>query len=279
MRAVKLRRASCASIARTAARGARVRRAMEGTSFVTLERRVRARNRGSRRCVGGNSHAKSDVSHVANGHPSGRIELGRAGCERRRERAGGAARGRGDANNHLASIRPRARRGERTARSRGGARTARSISLVGWTDLVYFSWVADRQMQKRGERSVFERVGLRAASGNGSDELACDVCQVNPVYVMCHEDRAFLCRTCDVSIHSANGSAAKHQRFLFTNTRVELQALGAGEEVGRRTSPTDSAADHMVPQFEQEEVGRKVRFFRHGRRTLPRVQIYKEHQN
>jgi len=116
-------------------------------------------------------------------------------------------------------------------------------------------------MQKRGERSVVERVGLRAASGNGSDELACDVCQVNPVYVMCHEDRAFLCRTCDVSIHSANGSAAKHQRFLFTNTRVELQALGAGEEVGRRTSPTDSAADHMVPQFEQEEVGRKVRFF------------------
>jgi len=111
MRAVKLRRASCASTARTAARGARVRRAMEGTSFVTLERRVCARNRGSRRCVGGNSHAKSDVSHVANGHPSGRIELGRAGCERRRERAGGAARGRGDANNHLASIRPRARRG------------------------------------------------------------------------------------------------------------------------------------------------------------------------
>ena len=129
------------------------------------------------------------------------------------------------------------------------------------------------------QRSIVERVGLRAASGYGGDELACDVCQMNPVYVMCYEDRAFLCRSCDVNIHSANGSAAKHQRFLFTNTRVELESLGAGEEVGRRTSPTDSAADHMVPQFEQEEVGRKVRFFSRRTANLPRMHMFKEHQN
>ena len=144
----------------------------------------------------------------------------------------------------------------------------------GKTD--HFSWVANRQMQ---QRSIVERVGLRAASGNGGDELACDVCQMNPVYVMCYEDRAFLCRSCDVNIHSANGSAAKHQRFLFTNTRVELESLGAGEEVGRRTSPTDSAADHMVPQFEQEEVGRKVRFFSRRTANLPQMHMFKEHQN
>ena len=71
----------------------------------------------------------------------------------------------------------------------------------GKTD--HFSWVANRQTQ---QLSIVERVGLRAASGNGGDELACDVCQMNPVYVMCYEDRAFLCRSCDVNIHSANGS-------------------------------------------------------------------------
>ena len=81
--------------------------------------------------------------------------------------------------------------------------------------------------------------------------------------------------------HSLSGRlrAAKHQRFLFTNTRVELESLGAGEEVGRRTSPTDSAADHMVPQFEQEEVGRKVRFFSRRTANLPQMHTFKEHQN
>ena len=220
---------------------------------------------------GENSHAESDVSSVANGHPYEGIERGRGGAS---DDASVQGTRRGvEAMRIIVSRRSaRALGAEGERRGRDAAHVTRAVGFrsVGWTtDLVYFSWVANRQMQKRGERSVVERVGLRATSGNGSDELACDVCQVNPVYVMCHEDRAFLCRTCDVSIHSANGSAAKHQRFLFTNTRVELQALGAGEEVGRRTSPTDSAADHMVPQFEQEEVGRKVRFFRHGRRNTP----------
>lgn len=102
-------------------------------------------------------------------------------------------------------------------------------------------------------------MALRTPKGNAGDELACDVCQMNPVYVVCHEDRAFLCRICDVSIHQANATAKAHQRFLFTNTRVELEAMGAGEELGARVSPSDSAAEHLVPEFEQEEVGRKVR--------------------
>jgi hypothetical protein len=85
---------------------------------------------------------------------------------------------------------------------------------------------------------------------------------MNPVYVVCHEDRAFLCRICDVSIHQANASAKAHQRFLFANTRVELEAMGAGEELGARVSPSDSAAEHLVPEFEQEEVGRKRKYNR-----------------
>lgn len=77
---------------------------------------------------GENSDAESDVSSVANGHPAKGIEWG---CERRRERAGGAARGRGDANNRLASIRPRARCGGRTARSRRGARDGARSDFSG----------------------------------------------------------------------------------------------------------------------------------------------------
>ena len=56
--------------------------------------------------------------------------------------------------------------------------------------------------------------------------------QVNPVYVVCHEDRAFLCRSCDISIHSANDHVAKHQRFLMTGITVELDAVGATAKEG-----------------------------------------------
>lgn len=111
-----------------------------------------------------------------------------------------------------------------------------------------------------------QRVGLRPAGGR--DELSCDVCQVNPVYVICHEDRAFLCRVCDVSIHEANSSSKRHQRFLFANTRVDLEAMGAGEDAGTRMSPSDSAAEHTVPQFEQEEVGRKRKYQRQQKSSL-----------
>lgn len=62
-----------------------------------------------------------------------------------------------------------------------------------------------------------------------SDEpvAKCDICQENPVYAVCHEDRAFLCRSCDVAIHSANPHAAKHTRFLMTNARVALHPVSA----------------------------------------------------
>jgi hypothetical protein len=53
--------------------------------------------------------------------------------------------------------------------------------------------------------------------------------QVNPVYTICHEDRAFLCRGCDVSLHSANEAVKKHRRFLYTGVTVALAPLGEKE--------------------------------------------------
>ncbi|KAJ7285442.1 hypothetical protein O6H91_Y333900 [Diphasiastrum complanatum] len=40
------------------------------------------------------------------------------------------------------------------------------------------------------------------------------------------EDRALLCRNCDVSIHTINTISSNHQRFLVTGARVALSALG-----------------------------------------------------
>ncbi|MQM06655.1 hypothetical protein Taro_039484 [Colocasia esculenta] len=40
-------------------------------------------------------------------------------------------------------------------------------------------------------------------------------------YFFCLEDRALLCRKCDISIHSMNSFVSAHQRFLLTGVRVE----------------------------------------------------------
>lgn len=42
-------------------------------------------------------------------------------------------------------------------------------------------------------------------------------------YFFCLEDRALLCRNCDVSVHTASPYVSSHQRFLITGVRVALQ--------------------------------------------------------
>tara|TARA_B110000459_G_C16503475_1_gene444500 strand:+ start:129 stop:716 length:588 start_codon:yes stop_codon:yes gene_type:complete len=79
--------------------------------------------------------------------------------------------------------------------------------------------------------------------------------QANPVVVVCHEDRAFLCRTCDVSIHSANDFVAKHQRFLFSGVGLQLESVGQGKSNGK-TQQTNAnkareiAEAHFKPSME-----------------------------
>eukprot|EP00850_Spirogloea_muscicola_P008623 SM000046S16404 [mRNA] locus=s46:477389:478492:- [translate_table: standard] len=55
-------------------------------------------------------------------------------------------------------------------------------------------------------------------------------------YFFCLEDRALLCRDCDLSIHVANSLSASHRRYLLTGVRVALEALpgdgGSSEDEG-----------------------------------------------
>jgi hypothetical protein len=57
----------------------------------------------------------------------------------------------------------------------------------------------------------------------------CDICQEKTGFFFCLEDRALLCRDCDVSIHTANKLSSNHQRFLITGTRVGLDAISVQE--------------------------------------------------
>ncbi|OEL35851.1 B-box zinc finger protein 22 [Dichanthelium oligosanthes] len=56
--------------------------------------------------------------------------------------------------------------------------------------------------------------------GGGDSHPACDICQEKTGYFFCLEDRALLCRPCDVAVHSAGAHVASHRRFLITGVRV-----------------------------------------------------------
>lgn len=77
----------------------------------------------------------------------------------------------------------------------------------------------------------------------------CFVTQDKSGYFFCLEDRALLCRECDVSIHSANTLSSKHQRFLLPGTRVALEAIAVAET---QDSPPDEVPQYSSPRQSSE---------------------------
>ncbi|OAY37271.1 hypothetical protein MANES_11G087900v8 [Manihot esculenta] len=53
----------------------------------------------------------------------------------------------------------------------------------------------------------------------------CDICQERRAFLFCQEDRAILCRECDLPIHKANEHAENHNRFLLTGVELSTSSL------------------------------------------------------
>ncbi|KAL5989825.1 hypothetical protein ACLOJK_010720 [Asimina triloba] len=60
-------------------------------------------------------------------------------------------------------------------------------------------------------------------------------------YFFCLEDRALLCRKCDIAIHTANPYVSAHKRFLLTGVRVGLEP----------TEPVDSTSKAQTNSMEK----------------------------
>ena len=71
--------------------------------------------------------------------------------------------------------------------------------------------------------------------------------------IFCLEDRAVLCRDCDVSIHASNTLAANHRRFLSTGIRVSLHA----EQQGSVNVSQDKPHDNVTPPPPPSQVIKK----------------------
>ncbi|OMO75301.1 Zinc finger, B-box [Corchorus olitorius] len=76
----------------------------------------------------------------------------------------------------------------------------------------------------------------------------CDICQDKRAFLFCQQDRAILCRDCDVPIHSANELTQKHNRFLLTG--VKLSATSA--LYTSSSSSSLSNASDSVPDFKSQ---------------------------
>lgn len=73
-------------------------------------------------------------------------------------------------------------------------------------------------------------------------------------YFFCLEDRALLCRKCDVAIHTANNFVSGHQRFLLTGVKVGLEPTepGGASSSGKSFSvdKVSETKSHSVPTRE-----------------------------
>lgn len=77
------------------------------------------------------------------------------------------------------------------------------------------------------------RLPLLSSSSSSSSSPSpptCDICQDAHAYFFCVEDRALLCRACDVAVHTANALVSAHRRFLLTGVHVGLDAAADDDD-------------------------------------------------
>ncbi|TYI75466.1 hypothetical protein E1A91_D06G006800v1 [Gossypium mustelinum] len=71
----------------------------------------------------------------------------------------------------------------------------------------------------------------------------CDICQEKRAFLFCQQDRAILCRDCDVPIHSANEHTQRHNRFLLTGVKLSSRSATYN------TTSSSSNGGDSVPEF------------------------------
>lgn len=97
-------------------------------------------------------------------------------------------------------------------------------------------WTCDEKVHAANKlASKHQRVPLSTSS---PQMPKCDICQETAGFFFCLEDRALLCRKCDVAIHTANTHVSVHQRFLLTGVKVGLEPTDPGASSSSGKSPS-----------------------------------------
>jgi len=83
----------------------------------------------------------------------------------------------------------------------------------------------------------------------------CDICQERKAFLFCQQDRAILCRECDVPIHKTNEHTQNHNRFLLTGVKLSAtSALYSPPPPSSSPAPVTENGVDLVPSFDPQNV-------------------------
>ncbi|KAL2331288.1 hypothetical protein Fmac_018869 [Flemingia macrophylla] len=141
---------------------------------------------------------------------------------------------------------------------------AAEAKVLCCADEAALCWECDEKVHAANKlASKHQRVPLSTSS---SHMPKCDICQEAIGYFFCLEDRALLCRKCDLAIHTANTYVSGHQRFLLTGVRVGLEATEPGAS---STSLKSDYSGEKISDTKSSSISRKVS-------TVPQPSDYNE---
>ncbi|KAG0485795.1 hypothetical protein HPP92_009874 [Vanilla planifolia] len=131
---------------------------------------------------------------------------------------------------------------------------AAEAKVLCCADEAALCWECDDKVHAANKlASKHQRVPLLSSSSSRVPK--CDICQEASGYFFCLEDRALLCRNCDISVHTANPCVSIHQRFLLTGVQVGLEATGLVPSGSKDQSTSAKAASEPSPKQPKSQAG------------------------
>ncbi|KAK6946610.1 B-box-type zinc finger [Dillenia turbinata] len=121
---------------------------------------------------------------------------------------------------------------------------AAEANVLCCADEAALCWACDEKVHAANKlASKHQRVPICTSQ---SYMPKCDICQETVGYFFCLEDRALLCRKCDVAIHTANAYVSAHQRFLLIGVKVGLEPTEPGPSPSAGKPPSGTKISEMV---------------------------------
>ncbi|KAH7543971.1 hypothetical protein ACOSP7_031071 [Xanthoceras sorbifolium] len=128
---------------------------------------------------------------------------------------------------------------------------AAEAKVLCCADEAALCWECDDKVHAANKlASKHQRVPLSASS---SQMPKCDICQETSGFFFCLQDRALLCRKCDVAIHTANTYVSAHQRYLLTGVKVGLEPA----DPGASSSSLKSTSVEKVSESKSHSLSRR----------------------
>ncbi|XP_062230997.1 B-box zinc finger protein 22-like [Phragmites australis] len=164
----------------------------------------------------------------------------------------------------LACARARARERERAAAAAYmkvlcSACEAAEASVLCCADDAALCACCDRDVHAANSLAgKHQRLPLLSPGGASAGAAAvsppkCDICQECDAYFFCLEDRALLCRSCDVAVHTANAFVSAHRRFLLTGLQVGQEQDDCSPEQREPSPPPQAKSDPSVPLYRESD--------------------------